>query len=58
MNTEFDYLLNAYERTVQAGKPFEAGYELARSALFSYVRRLENAASRHDESDPLLRYDP
>jgi hypothetical protein len=46
--TQFDYLLNAFERASQADKPAEHNYAGKRKALFAYVRDLE-------ATDPALR---
>lgn len=43
--TEFDYLLNRFERASQADKPAEHGYAGHRRALFDYVRKLEAQAA-------------
>lgn len=39
--TEFDYLLNRFERASQAATPAEHGYGEHRRALYAYVRDLE-----------------
>jgi hypothetical protein len=43
--TEFDYLLNRFERASQADKPAEHNYGKHRRELFAYVRDLEARAA-------------
>jgi hypothetical protein len=39
--TQFDYLLNAFERASQSDKPADLDYAGKRKALYAYVRGLE-----------------
>jgi len=40
--SEFDYLLNTFERASQADKPADHGYGDKRRTLYAYVRALES----------------
>ena len=43
-NTQFNYLLNAFERASQADRPVDHGYRQKREALIEHVRELERIA--------------
>ena len=47
--TQFDYLLNAFERASQAVTPADHGYAEKRRALFAYVRGLEAPCTAPEE---------
>jgi hypothetical protein len=44
--TQFDYLLNAFERASQSEKPADLDYAGKRKALYAYVRDLESKSER------------
>jgi hypothetical protein len=46
-NTQFNYLLNAFEHASQSDKPAENGYGQKRRALLAHVRELERDAARY-----------
>jgi hypothetical protein len=46
--TEFNYLLNAFERASQAERPVDHGYRDKRVALIAHVRELERKAAAYD----------
>lgn len=46
-NTQFDYLLNAFEQASQADEPAKEGYGEKRRALLAHVRELEANAERY-----------
>jgi hypothetical protein len=43
--TQFDYLLNAFERASQSAEPAKNDYAAKRQALFAYVRDLERRSA-------------
>lgn len=49
-NTQFNYLLNAFERASQADRPVDHGYRQKREALIAHVRELERKAALYDAS--------
>lgn len=51
-NTQFNYLLNAFERASQADRPVDHGYRQKREALIAHVRELERKATAYDAAEP------
>ncbi len=50
-NTQFNYLLNAFELATQAAEPAKYGYAEKRRALLAHVRELERKAAVADRLD-------
>lgn len=49
--TQFDYLLNAFERASQSDRPADLDYAGKRRALYAYVRDLEKRAAPPPAAD-------
>lgn len=49
--TQFDYLLNAFERASQSDRPADLDYAGKRRALYAYVRDLEKRAAPSPAAD-------
>jgi hypothetical protein len=55
-NTQFNYLLNAFEHASQEKYPAKAGYAGKRKALLEHVRELERKATMADQLAPVLAF--
>jgi hypothetical protein len=54
-NTQFNYLLNAFELASKAERPVDHGYRDKRVALIAHVRELERKAAAFEALRDLLR---